>query len=148
MSTIQVEEEFLKFPEGEFTPFIGEKLREANPSTQNKPNRNSNYKGKNSFPSKRNKDDRYKDEKQKTDKPKDDKFKNDKYKKGKPNHVKKEAINPLEEAKLYLQKADSVLGSEKLKAPTTHPSKKETHAHHKEKVPRVKHNKPYEPKTK
>lgn len=147
LSTIQVEEEYLKFPEGEFTPFIGEKLREQSPSNQNKQNRNSNYKGKNSFPSKRNKDDRYKDEKEKSNKPRDDKFKNDKYKKGKPNHVKKEAINPLEEAKLYLQKADSVLGSEKLKAPTTHPSKKETHSHHKEKVPRVKHNKPYEPKT-
>jgi ATP-dependent RNA helicase RhlB len=148
LSTMQVEESFLKFPEGEFTAFVGEKLREASPSNQNKPNRNSNYKGKNSFPPKR-KDDSPREDKPRGEKTggRDDKFKNDKFKKNKSNNFKKEPINPLEEAKLYLQKADSVLGSEKLKTVPTHPSKKETHAHHKEKVARVKPNKPYEPKT-
>ena len=152
LSTIQVEEEFLKFPEGEFTPFIGEKLREGTASNQNKPNRNSNNKGKGNFPPKR-KDDRFKDEKAReprdarNDKGREDKFKKDKFNKGKQGNFKKEPINPLEEAKLYLQKADSVLGSEKLKPAQVHPSKKETHAHHKDKVSKVKPNKPYEPKT-
>ena len=68
MSTIQVEEEYLKFPEGEFTPFIGEKLKRTKSPNQNKQNRNSNYKGKILFLLKRNKDDRYKDEKEKSNK--------------------------------------------------------------------------------
>jgi ATP-dependent RNA helicase RhlB len=143
VDTIQVEEAYLKFPEGEFIPFIGEKLREQNSQNPNKPNRNANYKGKNSFPPKR-KEDKFRDDSYRKDAPKDESYKKDKYKKGKQTY-KKEPMNPLEEAKLYLQKADSVLGTEKLKT-TTHPSKKETHLHPKEKEPRVKQTKPYEPK--
>ena len=148
LDTIQVEEVYLKFPEGEFTPFVGEKLKEQNPN-QNKQNRNGNFKGKNSFLPKR-RDDKFKSEKPKegnvkSENPRDEKFSKGKFhKKGKPTYAKKEVINPLDEAKLYLQKADSVLGSEKPKV-TTHPSKKETHVH-KEKTSKVKQNKPYEPK--
>ncbi|MBP7284147.1 MAG: DEAD/DEAH box helicase [Leptospiraceae bacterium] len=145
LDTMQVEEAYLKFPQGDFTPFIGEKLKgEINPNQTNKPNRNSNYKGKNSFPPKKRDENSF-PPKRREEGAREDKFKKDKFKKAKPAHFKKEPINPLEEAKLYLQKADSVLGSEKPKA-VIHPSKKETHINQKEKVHRVKPQKPYEPK--
>lgn len=145
LDTIQVEETYLKFPEGEFTPFVGEKLKgEPNPKQNNKPNRNSNYKGKNSFPPRKREDNSFQPKRKEEDS-KEDNFRKDKFKKAKPAHYKKEIINPLEEAKLYLQKADSMLGTEKPKT-TTHPSKKETHVNQKDKVHRVKTTKPYEPK--
>ncbi|HMV44659.1 MAG TPA: helicase-related protein, partial [Leptospiraceae bacterium] len=136
LETISVDEEYLNYPEGEFTPFVGEKLKGASPN-QNKQQRHPNQKGKgNNF---QKKGDRYRDDKDRKNKGKNEKFKKDKYK------PKQEPMNPLDEAKLYLQKADSMLGTEKSKT-STHPSKKETHPHSKEKVHKIKSEKPYDPK--